>query len=129
MHVKNEIFYVQLFTTIVLQQLSNGQAVEDKQKLVQFAIIFNLLNKGKSMIHYEDFQPLYEFLKFQSLHEKHQSNGASWKITKYIRTKVLKVTKVVIQNSKFISLICDEVITMDNASWANVHGYIVQDQC
>jgi hypothetical protein len=34
MHVKNEIFYVQLFTTIVLQQLSNGQAVEDKQKLV-----------------------------------------------------------------------------------------------
>jgi len=34
MHVKNEISYVQLFTTIVLQQLSNGQVVEDKQKLV-----------------------------------------------------------------------------------------------
>jgi len=33
MHVKNEISYVQLFTTIVLQ-LSNGQAVEDKRKLV-----------------------------------------------------------------------------------------------
>jgi hypothetical protein len=33
MHVKNEISYVQLFTT-VLQQLSNGQAMEDKQKLV-----------------------------------------------------------------------------------------------
>jgi hypothetical protein len=34
MHVKNEISYVQLSTTIVLQQLSNGQAMEDKRKLV-----------------------------------------------------------------------------------------------
>jgi hypothetical protein len=34
MHVKNEISYVQLLTTIVLQQLSNGQVVEDKRKLV-----------------------------------------------------------------------------------------------
>jgi hypothetical protein len=34
MHVKNEISYVQFSTTIVLQQLSNGQAMEDKRKLV-----------------------------------------------------------------------------------------------
>ncbi len=46
---------------------------------------------------------------------------------KYIQAKVLKVIKLVIQNSKFISPICDEIITMNNASWANVHGYIVQD--
>jgi len=29
--------------------------MEDKQKLVQFATIFNLLSKGKPMINYEDF--------------------------------------------------------------------------
>jgi hypothetical protein len=41
----------------------------------------------------------------------------------------LKTTKLGIQNSKFISPTCDEIITMDNASWGNVHGYIVQDWC
>jgi hypothetical protein len=30
------------------------------------AIVFSLLNKGKPMIDYEDFQPLYEFLKLRS---------------------------------------------------------------
>jgi hypothetical protein len=30
--------------------------VEDKQKLIQFAIIFNILSKGKPMKNYEDFQ-------------------------------------------------------------------------
>ncbi len=33
MHVKNEISYVQFFTTIILQ-LNNGQTMEDKRKLV-----------------------------------------------------------------------------------------------
>jgi hypothetical protein len=31
--------------------------------------------------------------------------------------------------SKCRSLTCDEVTSMYNASWANVHGYIVQDWC
>jgi hypothetical protein len=53
--------------------------------------------------------------------------GASWEITKYIQKKVLKVVKLVIQNSNFIFLTYDEVTTMDNTSWANVHGYIVYD--
>ncbi len=53
MHVKNEIFYVQFFTTIILW--CNFQAVEDMQKIIQFAIIFGLLNKSKPMTNYEDF--------------------------------------------------------------------------
>jgi hypothetical protein len=83
------------------------------------------------MINYEDFQPLYEFLKFQSnpMNLKHLSNGANWEITKYIQNQVLKATKLVVQNSNFIFLIYDDVITMDNASWANVHGYNMQDWC
>jgi hypothetical protein len=56
------------------------------------------------------------------------SNGASWAITKYIQNQILKATKLV-QNSNFIFLIYDEVIAMDNASWANVCGYIVWDWC
>jgi hypothetical protein len=33
--------------------------------------------------------------------------------------------KLVVQNSNFNSFTYDEVTTIDNASWANVHGYIV----
>ncbi len=101
--------------------------MEDKWKFVEFATIFNLLSKGKPMINYEDFQPLYQFLKFRTnpTNLKHLSNGANWEITNYIQNQVLKATKLVVQNSNFIFLIYDEVITMDNASWANVHGYIV----
>jgi ribosomal protein S27E len=39
---QNEIIYVQLSTTIVFQQINLGQIVEDKQKLIQFATIFNI---------------------------------------------------------------------------------------
>jgi hypothetical protein len=41
----------------------------------------------------------------------------------------LKATKFVLQNSNFISFTSNEVAAMDKASWANVHGYIVQDWC
>jgi hypothetical protein len=41
--------------------------------------------------------------------------------------EILKATKHIIQKSNFIFLTRDEVITMDNTSWASVHGYIVQD--
>ncbi len=63
MHIKNEISYAQFFTMTILQELNNGQTMEDKQKLVQFITIFSLLNKDKPMINYKDFKPLYEFLK------------------------------------------------------------------
>jgi hypothetical protein len=53
-HIKNEISYVQLFATTILQHLNNGQAMEDKWELVQFAIVFNLLSKGRPMTNYED---------------------------------------------------------------------------
>jgi hypothetical protein len=53
-HVKNEISSVWLHTTTILQHLNNGQAVENEQKLVQFVIVFNLLNKAKPMTNYED---------------------------------------------------------------------------
>jgi hypothetical protein len=33
--------------------------------------------------------------------------------------------KIVVQNSNFISLTYGEVTTMDNVSWAIVHGYIM----
>jgi hypothetical protein len=52
-----------------------------------------------------------------------------WLVGKWqnIENEVKKATKTTIQDAKFVSLTCDEVIYMDNASWASVHGYILQD--
>jgi hypothetical protein len=50
-------------------------------------------------------------------------------MVKHIENEVKKAIKIIIQNAKFISLTCDEVISMDNVSWVSVHGYIVQDWC
>jgi hypothetical protein len=46
-------------------------------------------------------------------------------MAKHIDREVRKMTKIVIQNAKFISLTYDEFTSMDNANWASVHGYVV----
>jgi hypothetical protein len=84
------------------------------------------------MIDYEYFKFLFKFLKFRFIPKKHLtngSNGASWEMAKHIDNEVKKAIKTTIQNAKFVSLICDKVTSMDNANWASVHGYIVQDWC
>jgi len=90
--------------------------VEDKRKLVQFALILSLLGKGKPMIDYEDFKPLFEFLKLRFIPKKCWIDGACWEMAKRINNEMKKAIKTIIQNAKFVSLICDEVISMDNAS-------------
>jgi hypothetical protein len=50
-------------------------------------------------------------------------------MAEHIENGMKKATKTIIQNAKFVSLTSDEIISMDNASWASVHGYIVQDWC
>jgi hypothetical protein len=77
------------------------------------------------MINYEDFKPLFEFLKLRSIPKKHWTNGVCWEMAKHMENGVKKATKFFIQNVKFISVTCDGVTSMDNASWVNVHGYIV----
>jgi len=57
--------------------------------------------------------------------KKHWSNKVGWEMAKHIDHEMRKMTKVAIQNAKFISLTCDEVTSMDNANWASVHGYVV----
>jgi len=90
--------------------------VEDKKKFVQFAFILSLLGKGKLMIDYEDFKPLFKFLKLRFIPKKHWIDGAHWEMAKHINNEMKKAIKTIIQNAKFVSLICDEVISMDNAN-------------
>ncbi len=94
-HAKNEIIYVQLSTIIILRQLNLGQEVEDKQKLVQFAIVFNILSKGKPIIDYEDFNLCSSFLNLDLCPKKHWFNGAGWKMAKHIDHEVKKKLKLI----------------------------------
>jgi hypothetical protein len=103
--------------------------MEEKRKLVQFSIILSLLNKGKPMINYEDFLRFLQLLKLRSIPKRQWFGGASWEMEKHIDHEVIKTIEVTIQNAKFVYLTCDELISMDNASWANVHSYIVQNWC
>jgi hypothetical protein len=50
-------------------------------------------------------------------------------MAKHIDHEVTKGIKVTIQNAKFVSLTCDEVASMDNASCESMHGYIMHDWC
>jgi hypothetical protein len=50
--------------------------------------------------------------------QKHWFNGADWEMAKCVDNEVRKITKITIQNVKFVSLTSHEVTSMDNASWA-----------
>jgi hypothetical protein len=63
-HAKIEIICAQLLITTIFQQLKLSDIMEHKQKLIQFAIVFNLLTKNKPMTSYEDFKHLFKFLNF-----------------------------------------------------------------
>jgi len=46
-------------------------------------------------------------------------------MVEHIENEGGKAIITTIQNAKFVSLTCDEVIFMGNTSWASVHVYIV----
>jgi len=61
--------------------------------------------------------------------QKNWFDGVGWEMAEHTDHEVRKAIKFTFQNAKFVFLTCDEVASMDNASQASVHGYIVQDWC
>jgi len=49
-----------------LEQVQGGVEQDIKVKVIQFAFVFMLFNKGKPMSKYEDFKPLFNFLKLKN---------------------------------------------------------------
>jgi hypothetical protein len=66
------------------------------------------------MINYEDFKPLFSYLKLKNNPKKHWSDTTRWEITKPVDNQVLATNKFVIQATKFVALTCVEVVTLDN---------------
>jgi len=60
-HVANEKLYFAKGSKTVLQQVTHGaiQFFDKRKKIVQFALIFHLLNRNRPMIKYITMQMLF----------------------------------------------------------------------
>jgi hypothetical protein len=68
------------------------------------------------MTNYENFQPLFEFLKLWFIPKQHWCNEVCWEMVEQIDNEMKKTIKIIIKNAKFVFLTCDEVTSMKNAS-------------
>ncbi len=83
-HAKNETSYVLMIQLSVLEHVQGGVEQDIKRKVIQFAFVFMLFNKGKPMTKYEDFKPLFSFWKLKKNLKNHQSDTTRWEITKHV---------------------------------------------
>jgi len=81
------------------------------------------------MLEYEACQSLFKFLLLLGLPKLHWSDNASWEIADAMFKQVAKQNRVVMQSSKFLSMSCDEVTTIDNQSWISIPVYYVSEWC
>jgi hypothetical protein len=68
------------------------------------------------MTNFESLKELFKFLKLSNAPKKHWKNSSGWGMVRAMHNVILKQMKVVLQQSKFISINCDEVTTLDNQS-------------
>ncbi len=109
-----------------MQLVLNGGRLENKIKFVQFVSIWHLLKHEKLVINLEQFRNLVDFLQVANTLNKHWTNFSVRGMTRVMYRIILKQTKSV-HNSKFLSINCVEVTSMDNQSWIYVHVYVVEN--
>ena len=55
---------------------------------------------------------------------KHLTERLGWEMTESLFSVVQTRTKEVVCTTPYFSITCDEVTTLDNQSWINIHIYI-----
>jgi hypothetical protein len=78
------------------------------------------------MYDYEREQYLLRHLKVKNVPRKHWSETSGWEMGEHVHGYVLAALKVVVQSARIISISVDEVTTVDNTCWVEVHVYAVQ---
>ena len=58
---------------------------------------------------------------------KHCTKGSDWEMAESLFNVVQARTKEVVGTTPYFSITCDEVTTLDNQSWFNIHVYTIQD--
>jgi len=69
---------------------------ENQYKVVQFFILFHILQNGQAMLEYESLRPLFDLLKMKNMSKKHWINVFRWVMGEHFHLQVLKVLKVVV---------------------------------
>ncbi len=83
-HAKNETSYVLMTQSSILEHVQGGVEQDIKRKVIQFAFVFMLFNKGKPMTKYEDLKSLFTFLKLKNNLKNHQSDTTRWEIIEHV---------------------------------------------
>ncbi len=73
-HAKNERLYTNVKKDIVTNQIFRGAIAKRKKKLVQFAICFHMISKGKPMTDYENMSKLLQFFDVKDFPRTHWYN-------------------------------------------------------
>jgi hypothetical protein len=100
---------------------------EKARKRQQMGVIFHLLSTGRPMMDYSAIRPMLQFLGVPKLAKRHWNDGAGWMLAECIFRQVEAKTLETVRSSRFISLSCDEVTSIDNGSWISIHCYVVQN--
>lgn len=82
---------------------------------------------GRPMTDYESSNRLLNFLKVDHLPKKHWTDSSGWQIAEVMHGEVNQKMQEVLANSKYLAVTCDEVTSIDNASWICIHVYTEQN--
>jgi hypothetical protein len=88
--------------------------------------IFHLLSHGQQMIKFEFFKDLYGLLRLKNNPRKHWTNTNGWGMAKSMHDVVLENMKIIMQKFGFSALSANELTTIDNQQWINVHIYVMK---
>jgi len=79
------------------------------------------------MTEFESLKDLYLLLNVKNNLRKHWTNSNKWEMAKCMHKIVLQNTKTIVGDSTFFTLSVNEVTTIDNQQWINVHVYMMQN--
>ncbi len=77
------------------------------------------------LINSKNMKMLFNFLKVKNMPHKRYNDSTYLEMVKMMHHIVMQSMKIVVQKVKYIIVSYDEVTTIDNQSWCNVHAYIV----
>jgi hypothetical protein len=69
---------------------------ENQYNVVQFFILFHILQNGQPMLEYGYLKSLFDLLKMKNMSKKHWTNAFEWVMGEHIHLQVLKALKVVV---------------------------------
>lgn len=118
-HPNPTLFY---FTVVDYQNLRSN-----KRKVMHFVVILYLLAHGKLMNFFENMKSFLKFLEVKHFPKKHWWDNYSWGMVKSLHTIIMQVIVLMVHNTNYVVLFCDEEILVNNQFWLSIHVYTIHN--